>query len=120
MGDHPHMAQVLPLGTPPLAVTRALPVQNIQASLRLLCAGLHHDEGSTLPDRFDIRTHLAVGDPEVEEPTPEALRALQRAPGLEVEVLRRWEGRMGGSQRNARTGKPLLHEVMHDRFSLGQ
>src|SRR4029453_6685391 len=90
------------------------------ASLRLLCAGLNHDEGPTLPDRFDIRTHLAVGDPEVEEPALEALRALQRAPGLEAEVLRRWDGCMGGGQRNARTGKPLLHEVMHVRFRFGQ
>jgi hypothetical protein len=33
--------------------------------------------------------YLAVGDPEVEEPASEALLALQRAPRLEAEVLRR-------------------------------
>ena len=52
MGDHPHIAQVLPLGALCLALTLALSVQNVQAALRLLCTGLDHDQGLPLPDRF--------------------------------------------------------------------
>jgi hypothetical protein len=37
---------------------------------------LDHDQGVTLPYCFGVRMHLAVGDPEVEEPASEALLAL--------------------------------------------
>src|SRR4029453_12817442 len=96
LGDHSHMAQVLPLGTIRLAVTCALPVQNVQTALRLLGTGVDHDQGFPLPDRFGIRANLAVGDPEVKKPALEILRALQRTPDLEREMLRRWGHRMGG------------------------
>ena len=72
MGDHPTWP-VLPLGLIGLAVTCALPVQNVQAALCLLCTGLHHDQGLPLPDRFGIRAHLAIGDPEVKKPALEIL-----------------------------------------------
>jgi hypothetical protein len=114
------MAQVLPLRLIGLAVTYALPVQNVQAALCLLCTGVDHDQGLPLSDRFGIRAHLAIGDPEVKKPALEVLRARQRTPGLEAERRRRWDDCMGGGQRHLRPGKPLLHEGMHDCFRLGQ
>jgi hypothetical protein len=55
MGDHPHMAQGLPVGLTRLAVSWARPVQNGQAALRLLCARLDHDQGVTLSHCFGVR-----------------------------------------------------------------
>jgi hypothetical protein len=114
------MVQVLPVGPTRLAVSWAPPVQNVQAAIHLFRARLHHDQGVTLPYRFGVRMHLAIWDPEGEEPVSEALLTIQRAASLEAEVLRRWDGRMGGGQGNAWAGKTLLYEVMHDPFRLGQ
>ena len=96
MGDHAHMAQGLPVGTIDRAVTRALAVQNIQAAFRLLGTGVDHDQGFPLPDRVGIRAHLDLGVPEVEVSALKVLRAPPRAPGLEAEMARGWDDRMGG------------------------
>ena len=73
---------------PRLAVSGARPRQHSQAALRLVRTRVDHDERGTLPDCFGIRMRLAVGDPEVEEPALQVLRALQRAPPLEAAMRR--------------------------------
>ena len=88
MGDPFHMAQVRSLGMPRLAVSGARPRQHSQAALRLVRTRVDHDERGTLPDCFGIRMGLAVGDPEVEEPALQGLRALQRALRLEGAMRR--------------------------------
>ena len=88
MGDHFHMAQGRSLGMPCLAVSGARPRQHSQAALRLVRTRMDHDERGTLPDCFGIRMGLAVGDPEVEAPALQGLRALQRAPRLEGTMRR--------------------------------
>ena len=114
------MAQVLPVGPTRLAVRWARPVQNVQAALHLLRARLDHDQGVTLPYCFGVRMHLLSGTPRS--------RNRRRRPCSPSSVLQVWMPRCSGAgmaaygsgQGNVWTGKPLLHEVTHDPFRLGQ